>query len=238
VHFSTAVLPPHQTPESSPAARRAIFAGTLAGNCGFKKVEHLDPNIGYLKIDEFDEPTICAPVVAAAMGFVANSDALIIDMRDNHGGRGLSLIDYLFAKPTHFMDTYSRRDHAIHESWTSSDVPGKKFIGKPVFVLTSKRTFSAGEAFCYALKTLERATLIGETTAGGAHPMEIHRIDDHFSVSIPVGQSISPVTHTDWEGTGVVPDIRVPAAQALDEALRRARAITQTQGGANHYAPP
>jgi C-terminal processing protease CtpA/Prc len=137
------------------------------------------------------------------------------------------MLSYLFAKPTHFMDTYVRSSHAIDESWTLPQVPGVRFIGKPVFVLTSNRTFSAAEAFCYALKTLKRATLVGETTGGGAHPMEVHRIDNHFSISLPIGQSISPITHTDWEGTGVEPDIKVPAVQALDEALRRARDLAR-----------
>ena len=229
VHFSATVLPPYQTPETSPAARQAIFANMLASNCGFEKVEHLVPNIGYLKIDEFDDPPVCAPIAAAAMGFVANSDALIIDVRDNRGGRGTGILSYLFAKPTHLMDMFSRHDHAIHELWTSPNVAGRKFVGKPVFVLTSSRTFSDAEAFAYALKTLKRATLIGETTKGGAHTMEIHRIDDHYAIHVPFGQFISPITHTDWEGTGVEPDIKVPAAQALDEALRRARAMTETR---------
>lgn len=232
LHFSEQVVlqdDAGQHHESDAASRQRV----LSSNCGFEKVEHLSPNIGYLKVDEFDDPVTCAPIAAAAMNFLANSDALIIDMRDNHGGRGLSIIDYLFAKPTHFMDTYMRQAHAIHEGWTSPHVLGKKFVGKPVFVLTSRRTFSAGEAFCYALKTLRRATLIGETTGGGAHPMEVHRIDDHFSISVPVGQSISPITHTDWEGTGVEPDFEVPASEALDEALRRARDLSR-----NHPQSP
>lgn len=230
VHVSPHALSeswPGQASRSDAAARQRL----LAGNCGFEEIEHLAPNIGYLKFDEFDDAGTCASTAAAAMSFLANSDALIIDMRDNHGGRGLVqfILSYLFAKPTHFMDTYSRSDHTLHESWTLPHVPGKRFIGKPLFVLTSRRTFSAAEAFCYALKTLDRATLVGETTGGGAHPMEVHRIDEHFSISVPTGQSISPITHTDWEGTGVEPNVKVPAAEAFDEALRRARAILQNR---------
>jgi C-terminal processing protease CtpA/Prc len=101
-------------------------------------------------------------------------------------------------------------------------VPGKKFTGKPVFVLTSKRTFSAAEDLSYALKNLKRATLIGETTGGGAHPVEPKRIDDHFSVIVPTGRSISPITKTDWEGTGIEPDVKVSAAEALDVAQKLA----------------
>lgn len=203
----------------------------LATNCGFDEVEHLDPNIGYVKLDAFLDPDICAPTAAAAMSFVANSDALIIDLRDNHGGGPMVqfVASYLFAEPTHLNDIYWRRDNAVTEAWTLPYVPGKKFIGKPVFVLTSKHTFSAAEDFCYALKNLKRATLIGETTGGGAHPIAVHRIDDRFSIVVPVGRSISPITHTDWEGTGVEPDIKVPAAEALTEALKRARNLLQKE---------
>jgi len=212
-------------PGPGPATEAAFRQHLLAANCGFDEVEHLDPNIGYLKLDAFLDPDICAPTAAAAMNFVANSDALIIDLRDNHGGGPMVqfIATYLFAGPTHLNDIYWRSDNAVTAAWTLPYVPGKKFIGKPVFVLTSKQTFSAAEDFCYALKNLKRATLIGETTGGGAHPIAVHTIDDHFSIVVPIGRSISPITHTDWEGTGVAPDIKVPAADALTEALKRAR---------------
>jgi hypothetical protein len=229
VRFSKEALPPDE-PGAGPdqAARQRL----LAGNCGFEKAEHLVPNIGYLKFNEFADPAICAPTAAAAMNFLVDSDALIIDLRDNHGGGGMVdfIASYLFAEPTHLTDNYKRQGNATEESWTLPYVPGKKFIGKPVFVLTSRRTFSAAEAFCYALKTLKRATLIGETTGGGAHPMDPKRIDDHFSVMVPTGRSVSPITKTDWEGTGVEPDIKVAAPDALDEALKRAREQTASSG--------
>jgi hypothetical protein len=224
VRFSKEVLPPDEPgedPDTDPAARKKL----LASNCGFEKLEHLPPNIGYVKFNAFADPGICASTAAAAMNFVADSDALILDLRDNKGGGPMLqfIAAYLFAEPTHLIDNYNRPDNATEEVWTLPYVPGRKFIGKPVFVLTSKRTFSAAEAFCYALKTLQRATLIGETTGGGAHPIEPHRIDDHFSIIVPTGRSISPVTKTNWERVGVEPDIKVAAADALDEALKRAR---------------
>lgn len=233
VHFSQQILPPDvrdQSPETDPALRQQL----LSSNCGFEKVEHLAPNIGYLKFDEFDDIATCAPTAAAAMNFLANSDVLIIDLRDNHGGDGLVrfVASYFFAGPIHLMDTYVRGNRTIHESWTLPHVLGKKFVGKPIFLLTSRRTFSAAEAFCYALKTLKRATLVGETTGGGAHPMQVHRIDAHFSISVPIGSSISPITHTNWEGTGVEPDIKVPAADALAEALKLARDLIQKRPSA------
>jgi C-terminal processing protease CtpA/Prc len=223
VRFSSEILPPDDIAKPTDPLVRERLASS---NCGFEKAEHLAPNIGYLKFNFFADPEICASTAAAAMNFLADSDALILDVRDNHGGMGGMvefISSYLFAESTHLDDVYRRRENATYESWTLAYVPGKKFVDKPVLVLTSKRTFSAAEDLCYALKNLKRATLIGETTGGGAHPVDPHRIDDHFSIIVPSGRSISPITKTDWEGTGVEPDIKVHAAAALDEALRRAR---------------
>jgi retinol-binding protein 3 len=202
-----------------------------ASNCGFEKAEHFSPNIGYLKFNEFADTDICADTAIAAMNVLANTDALIIDLRDNHGGRSamVTLIaGYLFAVPTHLNDVYHRSDNSTQESWTAANVSGKRFLNKPVFLLTSRQTFSAAEDFSYALKNLKRATLIGESTGGGAHPIAPHRINDHFIIVVPIGRSISPITKTDWEGTGVEPDIKVAAGDALDEALKRAREHTTT----------
>ena len=98
------------------------------------------------------------------------------------------------------------------------NVPGKKFVAKDVYVLTSKRTFSAAEEFTYNLQTQKRATIVGETTGGGAHPGGPQPINDHFAVWVPSGRAANPVTKTNWEGTGVKPDIEVPADQALKTA--------------------
>jgi hypothetical protein len=227
VRFSFVAQPADlKHPEDESAARRRL----AAINCGFEKAEHLPPNIGYLKVNVFADPEICAATAGAAMTFLADTDSLILDLRDNGGGSGAMaqfISSYLFAEPTHLMDTYKRQAQVTEESWTLPYVPGKKFVGKPVFVLTSKQTFSAAEALSYALKTLKRASVIGETTGGGAHPVESKRIDDHFSVRVPTGRSISPITKADWEGTGVEPDIKVAAADALDETLARARSNGQ-----------
>jgi len=224
LRYSAGVVPPGEPPRpgDDPGERERL----LAANCGFEKAEHLPPNIGYLKFDEFDPPEICGPTAAAAMTFVADSDALILDLRDNHGGMGamVTLIaSYLFEAPTHLNDAYSREDNSTRQFWTAAYVPGKRFLGKPLYVLTSRATFSAAEDLSYALKNLKRATLIGETTGGGAHPIGPRRLDDHFLLIVPIARSISPITKTDWEGTGVEPDVKVPADEALTEALRRAR---------------
>jgi hypothetical protein len=223
VRFSYVVQPaglPSKTPEEWARRLAAI-------NCGFEKLEHLPPNIGYVKFNMFADPEICALTASAAMTFLADSDALILDLRDNDGGMGgMSefIASYLFAERTHLNDVFWRPQNATKESWTLPYVPGKKFVGKPVFVLTSERTFSAAEDLCYALKNLKRATLIGETTGGGAHPIEFKRIDDHFTVIVPAGRSISPITNANWEGTGVEPDVKVSAAEALDVAKKLAAA--------------
>lgn len=197
-----------------------------AGNCGFEKADHYPPNIGYLKLNYLAEPDLCSATANAAMNFLADSDALIIDLRDNHGGapRMVALIlGYLFDEPTHLDDIYDRQKNSTEQSWTFPYLPGKKFTGKPVYVLTSNQTFSAGEEFGFDLKNLKRATLIGETTGGGAHTTAPHRIDNHFFIRVPFGRIVNPVTQGDWERAGVEPDIKVPAADALDEALKRAR---------------
>jgi hypothetical protein len=230
VRFSSEIVPPDDIAgPSDPLVRERL----ASNNCGFEKAEHLAPNIGYLKFNFFADPEICASTAAAAMNFLADSDALILDLRDNHGGMGGMvefISSYLFAEATHLDDVYRRRENATYESWTLAYVPGKKFVDKPVLVLTSKRTFSAAEDLCYALKNLKRAALIGETTGGGAHPVDPHRIDDHFSIIVPSARSISPITKTDWEGMGVEPDVKVAAADALDEALKRARDQTASAG--------
>ena len=167
------------------------------------------------------------------MNFLADSGTLIIDLRDNHGGRPemvTLMASYLFAVPTHLNDVYQRSDNSTRESWTTANVAGKRFLDKPVYLLTSRRTFSAAEDFSYALKNLKRATVLGESTGGGAHLIGPHRINDHFFIIVPIGRSISPITKTDWEGTGVEPDIKVPAADALDEALKRARDQAEKTG--------
>jgi len=221
VRFSYFIQPmeaPDRDPETVSRLRTA--------NCGFEKAEHLRQNIGYLKFNFFGDPEICEPTASAAMTFLADSDSLILDLRDNNGGRGgmvTFIASYLFAERTHLGDNYRRADNVTTEQWTLPYVPGKKFIDKPVFVLISKRTFSAGEGLSYVLKDLKRATLIGETTLGGSGTIDFKRIDDHFTLVVPTGRVISPVTKSDWAGTGVEPDVKVAEADALDEALRRAR---------------
>ena len=220
VSFSPAVLP--KGPPSGGPDPGAMRRQLERVNCGFEKVEVLPQNIGYLKFNMFANPDICGPTASAAMNFLGNVTALIIDMRENGGGDPKMVAyvsSYLFDQRTHLNDLYNRKEDKTEEFWTNPDVPGKKLGGgKPVFVLTAKRTFSGAEEFTYNLKNLKRATIIGETTGGGAHPVSGHRIDDHFMIGVPFARAINPISKTNWEGTGVEPDIKVPAAEALNAA--------------------
>ena len=120
------------------------------------------------------------------------------------------------------MSLYDRKQDTTTQYWTPPYVPGKRLTGKPVFVLTSKRTFSGAEEFSYNLKNLKRATIIGETTGGGAHPVSGHRVDDHFMIGVPFAKAVNPISKTNWEGTGVEPDVKVPADEALNVAKKMA----------------
>ncbi len=191
-------------------------------NFGFEKVERLGGNIGYLEMMGFFDAGMGGETAAAAMSFLANSDALIIDLRRNGGGSPamVALVSsYLFDDTVHLNDLYFRPSDSTRQWWTLPHVPGRRFGGKKdVYVLTSNRTFSAAEEFTYNLKNIKRATIIGETTGGGAHPGGNQRVQEHFSVFVPSGRAINPITKTNWEGTGVKPDVEVPASAALKTA--------------------
>jgi C-terminal processing protease CtpA/Prc len=204
-------------------------------NHGFSKVERLPGNIGYVEFRNFLDPDLGAETVAAAMNFVNGTDALIFDMRGNGGGDPamVALVcSYLFGpEPVHLNDLYWREGNRTDEFWTKKEVLGKRYLNRDVYVLTSNRTFSGAEEFTYNLKNLKRATIIGETTGGGAHPGGGFRITENFGMFVPTGRAISPITKTNWEGTGVTPDVAVPADQALLTAQIMAlkKLVTTTQ---------
>jgi len=212
---------PERGPKQDPTAEeREQRKRTLTWlNHGFGKVERLPGNIGYLEFFNFLDEQLGADTVAAAMNFINGTDALIIDMRKNGGGNPamVALVcSYLFGpEPVHLNDLYWREGNRTEEFWTRKELPGKRYLNKDVYVLTSKSTFSGAEEFTYNLKNLKRATIIGETTGGGAHPGGGFRVSEHFGMFVPTGRAISPITKTNWEGTGVTPDISVPADQAL-----------------------
>ena len=195
------------------------------GDCGFEKAEKLEGNIGYIKLNGFASPELCGSAATAAIAAIDGVRAVIFDLRDNGGGAPpmvAFVTSYLFAERTHLNDLWNRRTNETAEFWTNPDVPGKKLTTQPVFVLTAKRTFSGAEEFSYNLKALKRATLIGETTGGGAHPVRGEALDDRFTIFVPDARAINPITKTNWEGVGVEPDVKVPAAEALEVAKKLA----------------
>ena len=223
VRYSHEVLPTRQDrrePTAAEIEQNKWFNRRV--NFGFEKVERLNGNIGYIDLRGFSDHEAGADTVAAAMTFLQNAEAIIFDLRQNGGGnpRMIALISsYLFGdKPVHLNDLYWRKGDKTDEFWTKPDAAKIKFTNKDIYVLTSNRTFSAAEEFSYNLKNLKRATIIGETTGGGAHPGGMVRLSDHFGVFIPSGRAINPITKTNWEGTGVEPDIKVPKEQALKTA--------------------
>ena len=191
-------------------------------NFGFEKVEILDGNIGYLNLRAFFSPENAGETAVAAMNFLANSYAVIIDLRYNGGGwpEMIQLItSYFFSSElVHLNSIYERTTDKTSQYWTLPHVPGKRMPDVDLYLLTSDRTFSAAEEFAYNLKNLKRAVIIGETTRGGAHPGETMVINNRFLIWVPQGRSINPISLTNWEGTGVEPDIRVPVDQAFDVA--------------------
>jgi retinol-binding protein 3 len=209
-------------------------------NYGFERVERLPGNIGYIDLRGFTPAEIGGgETVAAAFNFLANTDALIIDLRKNGGGdpNQVALIcSYLFgSERVHLNDLHWRdgKGERVEEFWTQKDVPGRRYEGKDVYVLTSNYTFSGAEEFANNLKTLKRATVVGETTGGGANPGGGNRLAEHFGAFIPTGRAVNPVTKTNWEGTGVEPDVKAPADQALHvaqlAALRKAADATKDE---------
>ena len=219
--YSRAALPEH--PSEPTAENLARYRSIMEReNCTFEKVEILPNKIGYLKLNSFPDVSVCQRTAQKMMARLSHAEAIIFDLRDNTGGFPdmVALITaYLFDHPEYL---YNPRENVTEHSWTASPVPGNKLADKAVYVLTSSRTLSGAEQFSYNLKMLKRATLVGETTGGAAHAGNFYRIDEHFGIAIPEVKPINPYSKADWEGTGVQPDIRVKAKNAMATAERLA----------------
>ena len=215
---------PERKAKSEPSAeeKNRYEAFMKRTNFGFEKIERMQGNVGYIELRGFTDPEMGAKTVEASMNFLANTDALIFDLRRNGGGSPemVALISsYLFGKEkVHLNDLYWRKGDVTNEFWTSPEKANVKFEGKEIYILTSKRTFSAAEEFSYNLRNLNRATIVGETTGGGAHPGGTFRLDEHFGAFISTGRAISPITETNWEGVGVKPHVTVKQEHALKTA--------------------
>jgi hypothetical protein len=227
VMYSDRALPTNQqgpTPEQQQQMRDRM----KADNYGIGTPERLEGNVAYLELRTFGiPPEMMGEALADAMSKVADADALIIDVRRNGGGSpwAVALVSsYLFGSDTvHLNSLYWRPANRTDHFYTRASVPGKRFgPSKPLYVLTSRRTFSAAEEFTYNLQTRQRAVIVGDTTGGGAHPGGGQRLNDHFGVFVPSGRAINPITKTNWEGTGVRPNVPVPSDSARAVAHRLA----------------
>ncbi len=188
----------------------------------------LDGNVGYLELKRFFRAEHAGDALAAAMHELAGTDALIVDLRACRGGDPVMVVlaaSWFFdGRPRHWNDMHRRFDGTTTQMWTSAWLPGARYIDKPVFVLTAQRTFSAPESLAYELQQTRRATIVGETTGGGAHSGAWFPIDDRLAIFIPLSRYVSATSGGDWEGVGVEPDIACDAADALERAHHEALA--------------
>ena len=229
-HFGIRALPPldpaveaaQQDEDPADLDRRRRL--DRAANYGFRQAEILAGGVGYLRFDRFAGEDEAFAAATAAMNFLANSNAVILDLRGNGGGNASMiryLCGYLFPESTHLINWDIRARGLTRQSYSADAVPGSRLLTQPVYVLTSSRTFSAAEEFSFDLRNLERATLVGETTGGGGHTVAgyVFGFDGfRMMIRIPYGRAYNPLTNEGWEGRGVEPHIAVPADQALDAA--------------------
>ncbi|NIK59490.1 S41 family peptidase [Kribbella shirazensis] len=205
------------------AAFRALLR---AENQGIRRVEHLDGNVGLIDIRRIAYADDGGGAIGAAMQLVAHSSALILDLRECRGGapEGAAMwCSYFFRDDqVHLNDIYERSTGATRQFWTIAHLPAPRYADRPVYVLTSAITFSGGEDVAYTLQAHGRAVVVGETTRGGAHPTARYPVSEHILVTVPTARTINTVTGTNWEGVGVLPDVPVPADEALETALKAA----------------
>jgi hypothetical protein len=213
-------------PADADDGRAAFLALLRAENQGIRRVEQLDGNVGLIDVRRIAFADSGASAIGAAMQLVAHSTALILDLRACHGGapEGAAMwCSYFFRDDqVHLNDIYERSTGTTRQYWTTAHLPAPRYADRPVYVLTSEITFSGGEDVAYTLQAHGRAVIVGETTRGGAHPTARHAVTEHILVTVPTARTINSVTGTNWEGVGVIPDVPVPADQALDTALKAA----------------
>lgn len=219
-------LPQSLEPQDEDEGRAAFLARLRAENQGVRRVEHRDGNVGLIELGLIADAAGGARAIGAAMQLVADSTALVLDLRTCLGGspEGAAMwCSYFFGDDqVHLNDIYDRTSGVTRQYWTTAHLPAPRYTDRPVYVLTSSTTFSGGEDVAYTLQAQGRAVVIGETTRGGAHPTARYAVTAHVQVTVPVARSINTVTGTNWEGVGVLPDVPVPADRALDTALAAA----------------
>jgi hypothetical protein len=205
-------------------------------DAGFE-VKRLDGNIGYIHLARFVPPDVFNPAADDAMRSLSDTAALIIDMRDNGGGHPAS-VAYLASffldpgKRVHINDLIWRNRGTSTfrtESFWSSPTP-VSYLDKPVYVLVGPNTYSAGEEFAYDLQVLNRVTVVGTTTRGGANPGGLNDLGSDLFVVVPTGRAENPITRSNWGGVGVRPDIQAApeATQETAVAMAKGQLATST----------
>lgn len=213
VEYSPDFVPqPKQNGKPSPRALAYRQNMDAEQDYGFSTCARLFGNIGFIRLISFGPLTDTKAVYDSAMTLLSNTDGLIIDLLGNEGGAAASvdyLLGYFFPKSVEVTGFKIRNGNTItdRKMYTPAVLGAPRYLGKPVYVLINRYTFSGGEQFAYDLKALHRATLIGERTGGGANPGGDVWLNDHFSIFIPTGTAVNPYTGTNWDGTGVAPDI-------------------------------
>ena len=214
-----------QSIEELERATREMAEKDRLTNFGFKKLEILQGNVGYLDLRYFCNPDYAGATAVASMNFLSNADAVIIDLRDTPGGRAtmVQLLSSYFVRGTqqgrtHLNTQEQVYDGSIEQYWTISYVPGKRMYDMDLYVLTDEYTGSAAEAFAYSMKALNRAKIVGEKTRGSAHNVDFEVIQEEFVMHLPVRRPVNPITGTNWEKRGVEPHVSVPGNQAFDKA--------------------
>jgi tetratricopeptide (TPR) repeat protein len=219
-------IAPENTLEAKSAHRMGQINHYRNYNHGFKELKMLEGNVAYLDLRMFDPLNRAKKVADAYMKLLSLSDAVIIDLTHNGGGDP-SMVQYLcsyfFDKKIHLNSLYYREGNRTEEYWTLEEVGGKKLVDIPLFIMIGDETFSGAEEFSYNMQTQKRATLIGQTSAGGANPGETRGINKDLSVFIPTGRAINPITNTNWEGIGVQPEILTKKEETFDQAVKLAQ---------------
>lgn len=228
LEYSSIIIPdqndnPYQLTEEE---EEEIHSFVVQQNFGIRKVDILKGNIGLLDIGAIFGPDMAGEKYASVMNYLSDTDAIIIDLRNCRGAMGVDgisfLASYFFKESIHLNDLVWRKNNRVEQKWTYAYIPGNRYLNKPVYILMSTRTFSGGEGFGYHLQALKRAVIVGEQTRGGANPGASIKLTDHFSSFIPNGTTLNPITKSNWEFTGVIPDWPVKANLALYEAYQLA----------------
>ncbi len=231
--YSAQTIPVEGGDEAFTAEEIERFYGAQL-NHGVERIERFDGNIMLIDLRVFPPPALAGDVITAMMTVAAQGDALIIDLRNNGGGMETIelILGHLLPPGSPLSGIYDRPTDTLTPRASPMWVPGRRFGDtKPLYVLIGPRSFSAAEALAYDLQALKRATIVGAVSGGGANPFEYRRVDAHFALSLPEKRSVNPITRTNWQGVGVIPDVAVPPEQALDKALTLARAAISAQRG-------